>query len=140
MNNPFPAIAVGALILNEDNRILLVQSPMWNDQYIIPGGHVDIGESLEDALRREVKEETNLEINTIEFLTFLECIYPKTFKERRHFIFFDYVCHTRDTQVTLNEEATNFVWVTPEESLQLPIEAYTRQVINRYVDVIPSFP
>lgn len=132
MCNSLPAIAVGALILSKDNRILLVQSPMWNDQYIIPGGHVEVGESLENALRREVKEETNLEIHTIQFLMFLECIYPTTLRDKRHFIFFDYVCRANDTYVVLNEEATNYLWVKPEECFSLPIEAYTKQVIHRY--------
>lgn len=137
MNDIFPAIAVGALILNEDNHILLVQSPMWNDRYIIPGGHVELGESLEDALRREVKEETNLEINNIKFLMFLECIYPLTFRERRHFVFFDYVCRTRDTHIILNAEATKYVWIKPEESFSLPIETYTKKVIHQYIENMP---
>lgn len=129
----YPIPAVGALIFNPHDEIFLMSSPMWNDQYIIPGGHVEIGESLENALIREVKEETNLPITDIQFLMFLECIYPNTFTEKKHFIFFDYVCRTTESHIILNEEATDFVWTPIEKIHKLPIEHYTKIVIDKYI-------
>ena len=63
MNQIYPEPTVGALVLNNQNKILLVKSHKWiNNRYSVPGGHVEIGESLSTAIIREVKEETGLEI------------------------------------------------------------------------------
>ena len=107
---------------------------MWKGKYVIPGGHVELGETLEHALKREVKEETGLDIFDIKFLAFLEFIYGRDFEERKHFIFFDYTCKTKGTRVRLNEEGTDFVWVTVEEALRLPVESNTREIIVRYAN------
>ena len=84
---------------------------------MIPGGHIELGERMEDALRREIREETGLEIHDIVFLGFQEYIYDDKFWKKRHFVFFDYVCRTDDIDVTLNDEAQSYVWVTIEEAL-----------------------
>ncbi len=61
----YPEITVGAVIFNSDNKILLCKSHKWNDKYIIPGGHIELGEKMETALKREILEETGLEIYII---------------------------------------------------------------------------
>ena len=63
---------VGPLIFNDENEILLIKSPKFNGKYIVPGGHIEIGETMEEALKREIKEETNLDIKDIEFFMIQE--------------------------------------------------------------------
>jgi nucleoside triphosphatase len=130
----YPEPTVGALILNPQGELFLMRSHKWADCYVVPGGHVELGESMEDALRREVKEETALDIYDIQFLRFQEFIYDDAFWKRRHFIFFDYVCCTDSTEVRLNDEAHEYLWVIPEEALKLPIEPYTRVAIETYLE------
>ena len=63
MTQVYPEPTVGALIINNKKEILLVKSHKWlNNKYSVPGGHVEIGESFEEAIIREVKEETGLDI------------------------------------------------------------------------------
>jgi nucleoside triphosphatase len=88
---------------------------------------------MEDALRREVKEETNLDIRYIEFICFQEFIYDERFWRPRHFIFFDYACKTDSTDVQLNAEAQEYTWVTLDEALKMPVEHYTAVVIREYM-------
>lgn len=130
----YPEPTVGALILNPEGRVFLVRSHKWRDMYVMPGGHIELGERMEDALRREIREETGLEIHDIEFLGFQEFIHDAAFWKRRHFIFFDYACRTDDTAVTLNDEAQEYVWVSAEEALALPIEPYTAHAIHAYLE------
>jgi len=54
----YPELTVSALIYNPQDQILLCRSHKWDDRYSIPGGHVEYGETLEEALRREIDEET----------------------------------------------------------------------------------
>jgi nucleoside triphosphatase len=87
----YPEAVVGAVILNAKNKVLIVRSTKWNSKYIIPGGHIELGEKMKDALIREVKEETGLKIYDIELLSLKESIYSKSFGEQKHFIFIDYL-------------------------------------------------
>jgi nucleoside triphosphatase len=130
----YPEPTVGALIFNHEGKALLISSPKWHGKYAIPGGHIELGETIEQALRREIKEETNLDIYDIRFLTLQEFIFGEEFYEKRHFIFIDYVCKTNDTNVVLNEEGNDYVWTPIDEALKLPLEPYTRTSILRYID------
>jgi nucleoside triphosphatase len=121
------------LILNPRGKVFVMRSHKWRDKYVIPGGHIELGERMEDALRREIEEETGLAIFDIEYLCFQEFVYDDAFWKQRHFIFFDYVCRTRSTQVTLNDEAQEYTWVSLEEALTYPIEPYTRHTIEVYL-------
>ncbi len=56
----YPDPTVGALIFNPEDKVLICKSHKWNDQYVIPGGHIELGEKMEDALKLEVLEETGL--------------------------------------------------------------------------------
>ncbi|MFN2282064.1 MAG: NUDIX domain-containing protein, partial [Anaerolineales bacterium] len=56
----YPEPTVGALIFNENDQLLIVQTHKWHGNYTIPGGHVELGEHLLEALEREIREETGL--------------------------------------------------------------------------------
>jgi nucleoside triphosphatase len=129
----FPEPTVGALIFNPEGKLFLMQSHKWGGKYVVPGGHIELGEKIEDALRREIREETNLSIYDIEFLGFQEFIFDDAFWKKRHFIFFDYVCRTDATDVKLNSEAQAYGWVAPEDALALPVEPYTGVAIREYL-------
>jgi nucleoside triphosphatase len=128
----YPEPTVGALIFNREGRALLVKSDKWRDKYCVPGGHIELGETMEDALRREIKEETGLDIYDIEFALMQEFIFDEAFYEQRHFIFLDFVCKTdaSENEVVLNFESQEYVWVSLEEALGLPLEPYTRRLIE----------
>lgn len=130
----FPEPTVGVFIFNQDNKLLLLKSHKWPGKYVVPGGHVELGERLEEAVVRETKEETGLDVYDIEFINFQQFIYDPAFWKRRHFIFFDYACRTESTQVQLNDEAEEHVWVTLEAAAQLPLDIYTRTSIEILIE------
>jgi nucleoside triphosphatase len=129
----YPEPTVGALIFNAEGKYLLLKSHKWFGKYVIPGGHIELGETMEQALIREIKEETNLDIYDIEFIIFQEFIFNETFWQKGHYIFFDYACKTDSTKVTLNDEAEEYTWVTIAEGLALPLDPYTKIVIEAYL-------
>ena len=129
----YPEPTVGALIFDPAGRLFLVRSHKWGGRWVVPGGHVELGETLEAALRREVAEETGLAIHDIAFICMQEFIYDPAFWKPRHFIFFDYACRTGATEARLNDEAEEYAWVTVDEALRLPVEPYTVKAIRAYL-------
>lgn len=130
----FPEPTVGALIFDKNGKLFLMKSHKWGNKYVIPGGHIELGETMEQALKREVKEETDLDVYDFEFVCFQEFIFDKQFWKKRHFIFFDFACKTDSTSVTLNEEGQGHVWVTLQDALRMDVEPYTLKTIRTYVE------
>lgn len=130
----FPEPTVGVFIFNQNGEILLLVSHKWPDAYVVPGGHVELGERLEEAAVREAKEETGLDVYDLEFINFQQFIYDPAFWKHRHFIFFDFAAKTESTEVKLNEEAQKHIWVQPEAALDLSLDSYTRKSIEIYLN------
>jgi nucleoside triphosphatase len=136
MNNQlYPEPTVGILIINALDELLLLRSHKWPDRYVIPGGHVELGERIEQTVIREAKEETGLDVTDLRFLCWQEFVFDPSFWKKRHFLFFDYSCHVDSTEVTLNDEAEEYVWIKPEQALDLPIDAYTRSSLLEYLKI-----
>ena len=133
VKNQFPELVVAALIFNQKGKVILLKSHKWRNKYVIPGGHVELGERFEDALKREIKEETGLNIFDIKFVCFQESIFDSAFWKKGHAIVFNFACKTNSTAVKLDSESEEFVWVSLEEALKLPIEPYSRETIKEYM-------
>lgn len=129
----YPIPATGAFIFNKEGKLFLVKSHKFKDKYMVPGGKVEVGESIKDNLIREIKEETNMDIYDIEFIGVQEMIFDESFWKKIHFIFLDYKCKTDSEKVVLNEEAQDYVWVTLSEALELDLDKWTRTVIEKWV-------
>lgn len=134
MTQTYPEATVGALIVNNSGEVLIVRSHKWGDKYTVPGGHIELGERAEDAIKREVKEETGVDAEPIELLIVQQAIYPKNFHKHEHYIFMDYVLKAKSPGVQLDGlELQEYVWVKPEDALKLDLEEYTRNFVLRYL-------
>ena len=125
-----PLTTVGALIFNPGGQILMIRTHKWSDLWGIPGGKIKYGETAEDALRREVREETNLEISNIKFVLVQDCVRSKEFYREAHFVLLNYTCDTPGGEVKLNEEAEEFKWVASDEALAMELNTPTRILIE----------
>jgi nucleoside triphosphatase len=131
----FPESTVGVFIFNPQGQLLLLRSHKWPGCYVVPGGHVELGERMEDAVLRETKEETGLDVVGLQFLCWQEFIYDPSFWKQKHFIFFDYACQTVSSEVHLNNEAESYIWIDPIKALYLPVDRYTRVSIDKYLEL-----
>lgn len=70
---------IAATLVENGGKFLLIKEPIENgkDQWLVPGGKVEFGESLVEAARREIKEETNLDVEITKLITFKEAIFPQ---------------------------------------------------------------
>lgn len=116
-------LIVVPLIRRSDGRYLLIKMPphrgVFPGQWGLPGGGVEEGERIEDALRREVREELQLELATMEPLYFKGQVHEKLLPtgERRtmYMVFLIYACTTDGRDRVINEEFDAFAWVAPAE-------------------------
>ncbi len=130
-NHLLPVATVGALILNGAGQVLMIRTQKWSNLWGIPGGKIKFGERAEDALRREIKEETTLDIADIEFVLVQDCIHSKEFYRDAHFVLLNYVCRAvAEGPVRLNEEAQEWRWVTMEEALRMDLNQPTRVLLD----------
>jgi len=140
----YPEPTVGALISNPQGKILLARSHKWFDNYTLPGGHVEVGETLAEAVKREVKEEVGLDVEVEEMLLIQEAIFAPEFYKKKHFIFIDFACRTKDDQVKLDKnEIQDYIWVYPGAAFNLKLDSFTRKTIDRFLSrshgsIVPS--
>jgi phosphoglycolate phosphatase-like HAD superfamily hydrolase/ADP-ribose pyrophosphatase YjhB (NUDIX family) len=126
-----PVVTVGGLIFNDTGQVLMVRTHKWSNLWGIPGGKVRYGESCSEALRRELKEETNLNVTEVEFVLVQDCIHSKEFYRDAHFVLLNYTCRTTGRQrVRLNDEARESRWVTLSEAQKLPLNQPTRVLLD----------
>ncbi len=126
-----PIVTVGGLIFDRTGLVLMVRTHKWSNLWGIPGGKIKWGEPSEDALRREIKEETALDVSDIEFVLVQDCIHSKEFYRDAHFVLLNYTCRCDvEPNVKLNDEAREFRWVTIEEALAMPINEPTHKLLQ----------
>jgi ADP-ribose pyrophosphatase YjhB (NUDIX family)/phosphoglycolate phosphatase-like HAD superfamily hydrolase len=126
-----PIVTVGGLIRDQAGLLLLVRTHKWSNLWGIPGGKVKWGETCEQALSREIQEETGLDIADIEFVLVQDCIHSKEFYREAHFVLLNYTCLcTGQPAVRLNDEAREFRWLSHEQALNMPINQPTRRLLQ----------
>ena len=112
-----PVPTVGALIFNTQGEVLMIQTHKWSHKWGIPGGKIKLNEPSEAALRREILEETGLEMSNICFQLVQDCIEPPEFYKKAHFLLLNYTAKATSTNVVLNDEAAGMDLNGPTRTL-----------------------
>ena len=111
-------VSVATLVMNDNGKILLVNSPWRGWEY--PGGLIESGESFLKALRREVREETGVEIEVLGFVGICKNV-------ERDVVNIDFVSKYVSGELTTSDESTEVIWAYPDEALELITFPLTRK-------------
>src|ERR1700689_1387083 len=132
-----PLVGVGALIFTRSGRrgpILLVErggEPL-KGYWSLPGGLVETGELLEDALRREILEETGLNIAPVSrFDIFERIMRDPQGRVEYHYLLVDYLCKVVGGKLRAGDDVSRAAWVRRGELDRYQITEGTREVIER---------
>jgi mutator protein MutT len=129
-----PLVGVGAVIVHE-GRVLLVRrgnEPM-KGHWTLPGGLLELGESLSDGVMREVREETGLNVEVVELIDLLERIHRHETRVRYHYVIADYLCRVAGGQLQAASDADAARWAERAEwnsHSALQIDPITARVIE----------
>jgi ADP-ribose pyrophosphatase YjhB (NUDIX family) len=125
-------IGVGALIV-ENGRVVVIKrgkAPLLGE-WSIPGGMLELGETLRQGAEREALEETGLVVRATELLGVFDRIVPD--EEGNivyHYVLIDFLCQRLSGELRAGADAADARWFTPEEIGKLPLALDTAQVIQ----------
>jgi len=132
----WPMLGVGALIF-DGNRILMAQrgkEPLlgW---WSLPGGALETGELLADAIRREVREETGLEVEPLKvFEIFERILRDPAGAAEYHYVLIDYICRVSGGTLRAGDDVSWAQWIDRAELANLQITEGTLAVIEKAFD------
>ena len=125
-----PALGVSARVWH-DGRVLLVRrgraplKGLWS----LPGGHVEFGESLEQAVRREVREETGLDVAVLRRIDIAEIIGGAGTPSPHHYVLIVFAAEIRRGTLLAGDDAAEARFVAPAEFDELPMTDDTRRLV-----------
>lgn len=128
-----PFVGVGAIIV-ENRRILLIKrghAPAAGE-WSIPGGTMEVGETVREAVVREAREETGLVVEPGELLgVFDRVVRDEQGRAQFHYVLIDFLCAPSGGGLQAGGDAAEARWFTAEEVVKLPLPEDTAEVIRR---------
>ena len=103
-------VSCAGLVTNDEGKILLVNSPWRGWEY--PGGLIEPGETFQQALKREIREEAGVEVEILAFIGICKNL-------EKNIVNIDFSCQYTGGSLTTSEESTEVIWATEEEAFRL---------------------
>ena len=135
-------VGVGGVVI-DGGRALLVRrgsAPLLGE-WSIPGGLLNVGETLAEGLTRELAEETGLEVNVVELIEVFERIFPAPPGEdgspgdrarpQYHFVVLDYLCELRGGTLAAGSDAAELAWAREDELGQYDLTMAVTRVVRK---------
>jgi 8-oxo-dGTP diphosphatase len=137
-----PLVGVGGVVIDAGRALLIRRaSPPLQGQWSIPGGMLEVGETLEQGVARELAEETGLEVSVIELIEVFERIFPAPPSEdgspanparpQYHFVILDYLCEIRGGTTCARSDALECSWVREENLVKFDLTVAATRILRK---------
>ncbi len=126
-----PIVGVGAVIVHRGKVLLIKRSaPPLMGEWSLPGGVVELGETLRTATEREALEETGLIVTAGEVLEVFDRIVPGSEgRPQYHYVLVDFLCRVEGGDLRAGGDAADAAWATQDELEKFRLEKPARDVI-----------
>lgn len=128
-----PMLGVAGVVIDR-NRVLLIRRghPPLQGEWSIPGGLLELGEAIIDGVRRELREETSLEVRVLDLIEIFERIEAgPAGAPRYHFVVLDYLCEKIGGEPKAGGDAAEVAWVEEQDLPKYSLTQAATQVIQR---------
>ncbi|MCX8192287.1 MAG: NUDIX hydrolase [Nitrososphaeria archaeon] len=136
-----PLPAVGTLIIH-GSKLLLVKRAFEPSagKWSIPGGVVELGEKVEEAVKREVWEEVGMEVEDLQLLGVYDSIIRDEDGDiKYHYVIIEYLARPRSLSITPSIEVLEYMWVDLEDLDNLDITQSLRELSKKYKDRLREY-
>ncbi|HYA62313.1 MAG TPA: NUDIX hydrolase [Candidatus Sulfotelmatobacter sp.] len=125
-----PIVGVGGVVVHRQRALLIRRGcePL-KGAWSIPGGMLELGEELAEGVRRELKEETGLDVEPLEIVAAFDRITREGKRIKYHYVIVDYVCRLRGGKLKPSSDVTDARWVRREEMPQYHLSEMATKVI-----------
>src|SRR5690242_21166922 len=133
-----PIIGVGGVVIS-DGRVLLVRrgGPPLQGQWSIPGGMLEVGETLIEGLQRELAEETGIDVRVRTLIEVFERIdRDPSGKAQYHFVVLDYLCEVVRGSARAGSDVSEVAWTAPFELHKYSLTEIAGRVIRKSFDLV----
>lgn len=120
------------LCVNESGEVLLIKQSYGESRFVLVAGFIKEGENAEEAARREVSEETGLEVCSLSYAF-------SHYYERRDNLMTAYICRVKKAELRLSAEVEQAKWVTPEEAAETLRKGGTARQLAEYYNTQKEF-
>ena len=134
-----PVMGVGGVIVDRGRTVLIRRGtePLLG-QWSIPGGTIEIGETIDEAVRRELREETGLEVRVLELIELFDRIYPQDGdaasdkkKPRYHYVIADYLCELVGGEPRAGSDVTDLAFAQENELAKFHLTEKATSVLKK---------
>ena len=129
-----PVLAVAAVVFDHEDRLLLVRRAKEPSlgAWSIPGGAVELGETLQEATVREVLEETGVQADPIDLITFVERIVPGNGdRPQYHYVIAEFLCRWKSGVPSPSDDVDRAFWVPRSELSTYALPKVTQEIIHK---------
>jgi 8-oxo-dGTP diphosphatase len=133
-----PVVGVGAVVVRDGKALIIKRAhEPRKGEWSLPGGLLELGESLQDAARREIKEETSLDVSVGPVIETFDRVHRDDHgRIRYHFVIVDFVCWPDGGEAMPGSDAEGVAWVAPDEIDVYQVNAHAKAVILRGLEVL----
>ena len=111
-----PVVGVGGVVVKDGKALIIKRGhEPRKGEWSLPGGHVELGETLIDAVRREIKEETGLDVEVGALLDVFDRVHRVDQRIQYHFVILDYLCTCTGGTLCAGDDADDAAWIADDE-------------------------